>query len=268
MGRGDIDGPPPTPAERATKRRRKRIIVVVLAVILAGAAVPGLAWVITQAVGSSDIAAPPAADGEVDAPESGDARDEHDDPSAQRREHDAERGRPDAEVPEDEVIAAPDPADFAGAEAVVLRLLLDIDASERVMIAFQRDVVAVFEDGDNVAGMLDAVSALAAESIEDLLVLRELLIEPIDDPALRNVATTYVAHLDTWVDYLEALEEQPQLLGGDMVRYTLPINATGGQFSRALNARIEANDGLDQRLIDFAVAIIERGFPDPDEAQV
>ncbi|MEX0831507.1 MAG: hypothetical protein WD007_02795 [Nitriliruptoraceae bacterium] len=268
MGRGDIDGPPPTPAERATKRRRKRIIIVVLAVVLAGAAVPGLAWVITQAVGSSDMAVPPAADGDGDAPESGDAGDAPDAPSAQRREHDAERGRPDAEVPDDEVIAAPDPADFAGAEAVVLRVLLDIDASERVMIAFQRDVVAVFEDGDNVAGMLDGVSALAADSIADLLVLRDLLNEPIGDPAMRDVATTYVAHLDTWMDYLEALEEQPQLLGGDMVRYTLPINATGGKFSRAVHARIEANDGLDQRLIDFAVAIVERGFPDPDDAQV
>lgn len=245
--------------------------------VVVAAAVPGIAWVIAEASGSIATIMAPEAESAGEAGTGESAPEDADEDAARepgagdedgaRSPPADDRQRPDAEVPEDERISAPDMAQFAGADAELLRVLVDIEASERVMLAFQIEVVAIFEANGDVSDMLRAVSTAAGGAISDLGVLRDLLSEPVADEGTREVATTYVAHLDTWVDYLGALERDPQLLGGDLSRYTLPINVTGGRFARAVTARLEADVELDERIVDYANAVVERGFPPPEDAQ-
>lgn len=267
-GAGDDSGPPPTPAARARRRRRLVGLGVLAALVLVAAAVPTMTWVLTQAMGSLISATGDAV--ELQSESRSEAPDESDAPAGEMAPDgpaDRDAGpRPDPQVDEHDRLDVPSMAEVSGADARLLAVLIDIDVSERIMLAFQRDVTAIFSAQDDASAMLREASEAAEAAIQDLLVMRTLLTDVVDDGGTADVARTYVEHLDTWVDYLEAIADRPELLGGDMTRYTLPINVTGGRFSRAVANRLD-DANLDPRVEAFATAIVDRGFPPPDQAQ-
>lgn len=181
-----------------------------------------------------------------------------------------ERGRPDRTVPDDETISPPDLSRLDVAESRVAELLLDIEASERVMLGFQLDVRELFaggvdpEDADELLASLEAVAARGADA---LATLRERLEEPQEAVRAEEVRETYLVHLDSWIRYMVTVEDDPQILLRDTSPYTVDINRTADLFVRAVDELLDTAD-LDRELRRYAEAIVARGFPDAEDSQV
>jgi hypothetical protein len=261
--RVDMSGPPPMPHQRARSRRSKRLLVTL---VLGGLLAVGLGvwWFggASNGVGTADPAASGAPDGAEQSPSDRDDADRvRPEPGQGSTARDRD-GRPDAFVPEEDQVQAPDLTDMSGADLAIARLFLEIDASERVMMAFQHEVQQIFLTTTDPTLMFDAIRLAAQRSIGDLDVLRERL----NDAAPSAVRDTYVVHLESWVDYLLAIEEEPERLAGDMARWTISINATGDAFVRATDEVL--TDDVDPQVRSFAEAVVERGFAGQGTAQV
>lgn len=275
------DGPPPPPFVRERRARRRRSIlawsalgaVVVIGVSLA------VAWPsLTGADDEEPVAGDsPDVDDEAEADaEEPEAPEAPDDEEAAREspvpeiELDLdEDGRPDRPVPEDEVLAPLDVDEVPEAQRPVAELLLDIDASERSMLAFQIEVRAAFaegEDPDDPDALDTRVRTAAAQALEELDLLRDRMQAPQDAPWAEEVRDTYVIHLDSWVRYLEVIYDDPQILLEDTSRYSLDINVTGAEFSRAVHA--DTAEQIDDEVVRFAEELVARGFPPPEDSQV
>jgi len=292
-GAEPVDGPPPPPSvrEREAKRRRRRrlllgsgaailLLAVSVGVVFAGLGQdeePETASPRSSEEPSDDETdgAPPAEEGEDDAAE-GDEPEGDEGPDTPRDRADPgdpieldDRGRPDRDVPDDETIAAPDLSRLDLGETRIAELFLDIDASERVMLGFQLDVRELFTGGvdpeapDELFSELSSVAARGADALE---VLRERLEEPQEDPRADEVREAYLVHLESWIRYMVAVAEDPQILLGDTSRYTVDINRTADLFVRATEELLETAD-LDRELRRYAEAIIQRGFPDAEDSQ-
>ncbi len=176
--------------------------------------------------------------------------------------------RPDREVPADERITAPDLDELEGDDTRIAELLLDIDASERVMLGYQLDAQEAFRgelDLEDPEELLDAVGAAARTALDDLEVLRARLGPSQPDPAAEQVRASYVEHLDSWVDYLTAIEDDPRVVLGDLTRFTVHINRTGDGFVRAVDGLRESD--VDDAVGGYAQRIVDRGFSGPDTPQ-
>ena len=199
----------------------------------------------------------------------GDARPEGDDDPADRTLDGEDAGpRPDREVPADERIPPPDLDDLGADDARVAELLLDIDAAERVMLGYQLETQKAFRDDldpDEPDELLRAVGAAARTALDDLEVLRGRLAAPQPDPAAADVRDGYVEHLDSWADYLSAIEDDPQILLGDLTRYTVHINRTGDGFARAVDGLLQTD--VDAAVGRYAQQIVDRGFSGPETPQ-
>ncbi len=180
-----------------------------------------------------------------------------------------EAGRPDVDVPGDDEVVRPEVEGLDDPQRVIGDLLLDIEASERVMLGFQIEAQEAFaegEDPDEPDAVSDAVRTAAARGLEGLAILAERLDDEQEVGWAEQVRATYVVHLGSWVRYLEAVLEDPDLLLGETGRYTVDINRTGGDFTRAVAA--ERPDGLARELEQLAEDIVERGFPETEDPQV
>jgi hypothetical protein len=241
----DPDGPPPPPWQR---RRRAWLV---------GLAIAGAALVMLIPVGFG-IAALTRAASEISLTE--------DDGVAADDPDEGEAG-----PPSDVEVVPPDLDDLDGVDEAIARMLVDIDRSEQVMMDTQQAIAEVLASPDT-GGDLDAaveeVSAAAGEGQRELQEIREELTAPVEGSEEgRAVRDRYLAHLDAWVRYLVAVEDDPALLagGGEEEPYLVAIDTTGDAFAR------EVRDGLPEDLDDevreYALAIVERGFPDrePDE---
>lgn len=164
----------------------------------------------------------------------------------------------------------PDPSALIGVDATYAQLLVDIDASERTMIGFQEAIVATLLGGSasDPEQLVTALSATAAASAERLEQIRGDLVQPVDDEGASKVRDRYVEHLDTWVEYIRAIQRQPRLLdpGADTDRFTLAINVSAGAFSRELQAQLPPE--VDDEVARFADGILDRGFRSVGESQV
>ena len=290
----DADGPPPPPfvRERQARRRRRRWIAIgAVAVVLLFLGVPLLAGGAFQLYDRSDEAtdapaddpAPTDPDGPPDDDDAADGSpgDEDDDPTdGEELGGDPDTGddgrtsgedpgeRPDREVPADERIAAPNLEGLDADDTRLAELLLDIDASERVMLGYQLDVREAFRgdlDLDDPEELLSAVRAAARTGLDDLEVLRDRLATPQPDPAAEGVRESYVEHLDTWLTYLSAIDDDPQIMLGDLTRYTVHINRTGDTFVRAVDELLSTD--VDAGLSDYAQQVVDRGFSGPERPQ-
>ena len=180
-----------------------------------------------------------------------------------------DQGRPDREVPSDETISPPDLSGLDVGETRIAELLLDIDASERVMLGFQLDVRELvsggidLEDPDELFAGLRAAGERGVVALE---VLRERMGDPQEDARADEVREAYVVHLESWIRYMAAVAEDPQILLRDTSRYTVDINRTADLFVRATEDLLETAD-LDRELRRYAEAIIQRGFPDAEDSQ-
>ncbi len=196
--------------------------------------------------------APDAEDDDASGPD--DERTERDDP-----------GPP----PADEELEPPDPSAFDGVDAVFARLLVDIDASERAMIAFQDGLQEAFEELglEDASELVARVETLAGDGVARLADVRERLEDPLDDAGAEAVRVEYVDHLDAWMRYMEAVEDQPTLLDPDVdsSRYLLAINTSAEAFARTLEDALP--DDIDDEVAAFADGILDRGFRVDTEPQ-
>jgi hypothetical protein len=166
---------------------------------------------------------------------------------------------------EDVEVVAPDLDDLDGVDAVVAQVMVDIDRSEQVMMETQQGFADVLGDpstGDDPEAALDELSTTAGDGQRELQELRSELTAPVDGSEVRAVRDRYLAHLDAWVRYLVAIEEDPTLLvgGADDEAFLVAIDTTGDAFAREVRENLP--DGLDEEVREFALAIVERGFPD------
>ncbi len=283
----DLDGPPPPPFVRARQSRRRRWVAalsVTAAVLVIGVSIavawPNLTGGEEPDTGeASDAGEAPDLDEEAreDPEGEGAPAEDPEAPGEDTQESPApeldleldDEGRPDREVPEEEVLAPLDVDEVSNDQRPIAELLLDIDASERSMLGFQLEVQAAFADGrdpDDPDALDTRVRAAAARSLEELDLLRDRMQSPQDATWAEDVRDTYVIHLDSWVRYLEVVHDDPQILLQDTSRYTLDINVTGAEFSRAVHA--ETSEEIDAEVVRFAEELIARGFPPPEDSQV
>ncbi len=157
--------------------------------------------------------------------------------------------------------------DLEGDDRAWGELVTAIDASEQQMIRFQDEVAAALSDPDDeedIGAAFEEISAAGAERSGQLVEIRERLAVGEGEPAAGDdVRAAYLDHLDAWVAWMEALEDDPTLLGSDAPEaeaFSLDINTTADDFATELDADLP--DDLDDEVVDFARAILERGFSD------
>jgi hypothetical protein len=277
------DGPPPPPFERERRRRRRVGLAIAAALLVIGIPI-GLA-IVSALAERDDQAASPAAEGEGegdpdeadDLPLNGDGEEEADTdpdgaPDAGEEQADPDDGAGGGTSPEDGgspdgTLTPPDVQGLDGLDATYAQLLVDIDASERAMIRFQEEVRDAFAAASTPADAAEVVEAVAGDARAELLEVRERLVDPLEDAGAEVVRSRYVEHLDSWADYMEAIEQEPLLLAeGGGTAFTLVINATADAFARALEAELPAD--IDGEVARFAEGILDRGFRSSAEAQV
>jgi hypothetical protein len=145
-------------------------------------------------------------------------------------------------------------------DAALVVLLEDIIRTEGVMLAFNDAV------GKRIEGLADREAALAAIAEEasagvgGLRSLRPIVVDRTGGARVDAVRTVYLPHLDSWIDYLAALAEEPGLLftRDEQQPYLLLINATADAFRVALEELIEA--GPSARASELAERILDDGF--------
>lgn len=237
---GSPDGPPPPPWQR---RRRRWLIALAVVGALVVVGVPlgfGLA-ALSSAARDIDLTSPSA----DDTPAPGEA------PT-----------RPQVEV------EVPDLEGLEGVDAEVGQILVHVNEAEEQMLATQERFAAIFEDAASSADqepvdeLLSQLSEAAGEGQRELQdIRRELTSGSVDDGDVREIRDRYLAHLDAWVRYFVAIEDDPTLLAGDGggQAYLLAIDTTGDAFARTLRERLP--EDVDERVATFAEQIVERGFP-------
>ena len=214
---------------------------------------------------SSEQPAPEADSEDDDAPEDG-QREDDPDAGGSDRDPDADPGDPGRGDPDAEV-APLDPDPLTGLDLLWGELLIDIDASERAMIAFQDDLADAFASPGLPEDALDAASEVAADRRDELLSVRARLTSSVDDAGVEQVRSRYVTHLDSWEAFMAAVEEDPLVVLEQSERgFTVDINATADAFARALEAELPPD--VDAEVERFAEAILDRGFRGFGTAQV
>jgi hypothetical protein len=296
-------GPPPTPLQRAQRRRRRLWLAVAAAVVLVGvplglAIASGLAErseqppVLDDAAGGGGPAdapgADPDADGDTDAdtepdgdtdpdadpgadpgagPDADPDADPDTDPDAGSDTDPGAGPDTDPGADPDAELTAPDLDGLSGVDAVYGQLLVDVDASEQVMLDFQDDLAAAFVEADSVEDAADSVRSAARDSRADLLEVRDRLSGGLDDVGAERVRSVYVDHLDAWANYMAAVAEDPlTLTQPDDAGYNVAINATAVEFERALVTELPPT--IDAEVERFAQGILDRGFRGFGQADV
>jgi len=152
-------------------------------------------------------------------------------------------------------------------DSELIGLLEDIVRTEGVMLAFNDEVSERLDGVQDEAAALAAIAEAAGEGTEGLRALRPLIVARSGGPRVEDVRTIYLPHLDSWIDYLAALAEDPGLLftSGPQQPYLLLINSTAEAFRDALEELLES--GPSERAAELAERILDDGFrsegPDP-----
>jgi hypothetical protein len=154
-------------------------------------------------------------------------------------------------------------------DSALLALLIDIEQSEGAMLGYYdalRD-----ELGDPTVSReqaLDIIAAAAVEAASQLREVRALIVPVTGDAVVDDVRAAYLPHLDSWVDYLDAVAEMPELeLERDRAApFNLVINATARAFRVATEEMLAT--GPSEEVRQFAEDILDEGFRGfDDEAQ-
>lgn len=172
-------------------------------------------------------------------------------------------------VPREDVeVTVPDLDGLSGVDAELGQVLVDIDRSERTMMATQAGFVEVLGGiagpgtEEDLEAALAEVSEVAGEGQRELQTIRRDLTDASASASVvRDLRERYLSHLDAWVRYLIAIEDDPRVLvGGADEGYTLSIDTTGDAFANVI--REDLPDELDEDVRAFADAIVARGFPE------
>ena len=153
-------------------------------------------------------------------------------------------------------------------DAGLVDLLEGIVVSESIMLAFNDRVADELEGATDEAAALAAIAAAAAAGADGLRAERPVLVAPLGDRVVDGVRDVYVPHLDSWIDYLAALEQGPGLLftRDDQQPYLLRINATAEAFADALEELLSADPSPE--VAGLAEGILDAGFRSEREADV
>jgi hypothetical protein len=246
----DADGPPPPPPARRRRRRRRALIAGAVIVVLG---VPS-GLVVVSTLGSDDV---PSATGGDD--QDGDVGE-------------AETPGPgnDGDPPDGvEALDPPDLDSLGGVDAVYGRLLIDIDASEQIMMDFQDQVAAAFSTPPASSDeLLEMLQGIGATGRDQLLIARDRLDDELDVDGAEEIRGRYLAHLDSWAEYMDAVSDDPGVLTGEGVSagFTVVINATADAFARALEEELPA--GADASVRAYADDLLDRGFRGSGDSQV
>ena len=231
------------PGDTVASRSRRRVWPwVSLAVLVV--AVPVVLAIVAA------LSAPPAPSGDA--------------PAALERD-DADEAPPSPRPPDDvdeDVTADLDLEALSGRDEALARLLGHVDASERAMLRFQGSVTEVLEGhaSSSPEEVLTDLREAARTGTRELAEHRPDLVTSVANPDIEEVRRVYLAHHDVWADYLEAVAEDPTVLGSerDGARWTLSINTSAEAFARALRDELDAD--LDPEVRDVGQAILDRGF--------
>ena len=151
-------------------------------------------------------------------------------------------------------------------DEALLALFEDIEQSEGTMLGFYdrlRDEFDPTMGTDEVRGVIAAAAVDAAATLREI---RTRIVPLAGDAVVDDVRAAYLPHLDSWVDYLEAVADEPDLeIDRDRAApYTLVINATAREFRVATEEMLET--GPSDPVRELAEAILDEGFRGFDEA--
>ena len=232
MGEVDEPGPPPPPqavveAAREQRRRRRRVALVIAAAVV----------VIGTPVTLAIIAALSAPDPDVEASAGLDADSRELEPAGLDQ--------------------------LSGYDAAWAQLLRDVDDSELAMLAFQDELaeIAGRAGQEELADTLAEVRTAAAGAGRELGEVRSRLVERAGDGRLEEVRQAYLEHHDAWADYLDAVVEEPSLVGatGAASQWRLSINTSGETFARELREAVR-DARVDPAIRAYARDLLRRGF--------
>ena len=159
------------------------------------------------------------------------------------------------------VAPAPDrAADDVEQDVAMVALLEDVVRSEGVMLAFNDVVAERLAEARGEDEALAIVGRAAASGVGGLETLRPLIVAREGGPTVDEVRNVYLPHLDSWIDYLSAIADEPGLLftRDDQQPYILLINATADAFRIALEDLVER--GPSARIAELAERILDDGF--------
>jgi hypothetical protein len=145
-------------------------------------------------------------------------------------------------------------------EAALLELLDGIERSESAMETFNDDVSAALAEGATAEAAFNAVVVIARTGVEALSAVRAELVPTTGDATVDAVREAYLPHLDSWVDFMGAVAERPDILFDRDAQqpYLLLINATATTFREATEAMIATEPG--EAVVELAEMILDRGF--------
>jgi hypothetical protein len=153
-------------------------------------------------------------------------------------------------------------------DLLLVGLLEDIVASERIMLSFNDDVAEGLDGASDEDVALAAIAAAAADGEEGLRAARPGLLRSAGDRVVDDVRDAYVPHLDSWIEYLAAVAERPGLLflRNEQQPYLLRINATAEAFADALETLIATDPA--GPVVELAERILDDGFRTEREADI
>lgn len=153
-------------------------------------------------------------------------------------------------------------------DARFVDLLEGIVASEGIMLTFNDDVAEELQEATDEAAALAAIADAAEVGAEGLRAARPALLEPVGDRMVDDVRDVYIPHLDSWIEYLAALAERPELLflRDDQQPYLLRINSTAEAFADSLEALLATDPA--PRVADLAEGILDDGFRSERDADI
>lgn len=148
----------------------------------------------------------------------------------------------------------------AEGDAGLVTLLELITRTEGEMLAFNEAVGDRISEADTEEVALAAIASAAAGAAERLVGLRPDLVEQDGLASIVAVRTAYLPHLDSWIGYLSALAERPEMLftQDEQQPYLLAINATAADFSDALEDLLATDPA--PGVVELAERILDDGF--------
>lgn len=152
-------------------------------------------------------------------------------------------------------------------ERALVGLLEDIVGTESIMLVFNDEVDGAFDGTSDREVALDRIARSAGTGAGGLLDRRPRILARSAGTEVVGVREAYVPHLDSWISYLEAVADQPELLlrREDLQPYILRINATAEVFRLALEELLAS--GPPDAAAELAERILDDGFrsdgPDP-----
>jgi WD40 repeat protein len=145
---------------------------------------------------------------------------------------------------------------LTGVDAVLGRLLVHIDAAERAMLDYQRELSGAAGGFGADGETSERRREIASASRSQLLAVRGRLTGELGSEAAERVRASYLDHLDAWVDAIRAIEEERTPVEG--AADDDPIGSSARAFVRVLEDALP--EDVDAEVRRFAESILNRGF--------